>query len=289
MADFNDSFSQIISTNSSSLFYTLCFITSPGDLIFTSFNITNVIVLLPLSLFILHVGFQRWRRGGRAARSMSHFDCFTYNLAAVELVGVFGCILYICAAYSHQSNIILTGIRSLSFISVAELFLHTLTSLDRYLAVVHPIVYMRLKNKRGIRNISVGCVWILSVVMNGLMSVEDIHMVLNFAILIPTFSIVFLCTLSVLWVLIRPGPVEQRRGSKRVDPVKQRAFCTILAIQAPLALQFIFSLAWSVIIATKENNNCVLMTVDVWIRFPSSLVLPLLFLHKTGKFVFQKK
>lgn len=287
MADFNDSFSQIISTNSSSPLNTPCFITRPGDLIFTSFNITNVIVLLPLSLFILHVGFQQWRHGGRSASSMSHSDCFAYHLAAMELFGVSGCILNICAAYSRQSSF--TGIHSLLFTSVAEMFVHTLTSLDRYLAVVHPIVYMRLKNKRGIRNISVGCVWILSVVMNGLLSIDDFQKVLNFAILIPTFGTVFLCTVSVLCVLIRPGPGGQGRANKRMDPLKQRAFYTILAIQAPLALRFMFSLAWSVMVATKEDYNCVLMTVDVWIRFPSSLVLPLLFLHRTGKFVFQKK
>ncbi|KAJ4945170.1 hypothetical protein JOQ06_013706, partial [Pogonophryne albipinna] len=80
--------------------------------------------------------------------------------------------------------------------SYGESLFHVLTCLERYLAVVRPIIYLRLRNVQGvrIRNISIG--------------------------------------LSVLCVLIRPGP----GNGERVDQSKQSAFYTVTAITAALWL-----------------------------------------------------
>ncbi|KAK2899526.1 hypothetical protein Q8A73_012655 [Channa argus] len=100
---------------------------------------TNIFLLLPLSLHVLFLGLQRWWHQ-RSFATTSHSDILTYHSAAMELICVLG-----------------TSI-------------HILTCVERYLAIVHPVIYVGLRQSRGvrIRNVSIG--------------------------------------LSVLCVLIRPGP-----------------------------------------------------------------------------------
>uniref|UniRef100_A0A096MBW3 G-protein coupled receptors family 1 profile domain-containing protein n=1 Tax=Poecilia formosa TaxID=48698 RepID=A0A096MBW3_POEFO len=256
-----------------------------GVLIFTSFIITNIFLLFPLCLFILHSGIQQWWRNNRSASSMSHSDFFTFHLAVIELLGVFGCVLGLCAPYSNQS-VLVTAVNILSFSSFGGVYFHVLTCVDRYLAVLHPLTYMSLKKDRGfrIRHVCVCCVWLLGVVETALMTAGLVFIVLNFCVLILSLASIFYCTLSVLRALISPGPAKQLKGKKKVDQMKQRALHTILAITGALAMRFSFTIAWAVTIVLGINMNCVMLTMDVWLNLPSSLVLPALFLQKAGKF-----
>ncbi|KAI3376422.1 hypothetical protein L3Q82_016443 [Scortum barcoo] len=97
-----------------------------------AFAITKFFLQLPLSIFILHLGHQRWRQQ-RSFKTTSHSDFFTLHMAALELISELG------SAF------------------------HILTCVERYLAVVHPVTYLGLKQSGGIRirNISTGCVWLL--------------------------------------------------------------------------------------------------------------------------------
>ena len=110
------------------------------------------------------------------------------------------------------------------------MFFHTLTCLERYLAVVHPIIYLSLKNERGIRirNITNGCVWPLSIMEAYVFMLFNTY--LNLSVLIVILIIIVFFSLSVLCVLTRPGPGEQGGDGGRVDQSKQRAFYIIMVI-----------------------------------------------------------
>ena len=89
-------------------------------------------------------------------------------------------------------------------------FFHMLTCVERYLAVVHPVIYLSLRRERGIRirNISFGCVWLLSFGAS-LISFDNVLVNMDVSLFIFSLFVISFCSLSVLCVLIRPGPVEQ--------------------------------------------------------------------------------
>ncbi|KAJ4945014.1 hypothetical protein JOQ06_013553 [Pogonophryne albipinna] len=126
--------------------------------------------------------------------------------------------------------------------SYGESLFHVLTCLERYLAVVRPIIYLRLRNVQGvrIRNISIG--------------------------------------LSVLCVLIRPGPGD----GERVDQSKQSAFYTVTAITAALWLWLLgprITKALCGVPLFTVRTCCAMMSSLVSYNVPCSLTSPLLFLH----------
>ncbi|KAK2899518.1 hypothetical protein Q8A73_012647 [Channa argus] len=94
--------------------------------IFMSLLIIDLLLLLPLLLFVLYLGLQQWRHhcSGSATSPMSHSDFFTYNMAALDLITILGLVFTVL---------------------LAKTLFHVLTCVERYLAVVHPITYLSLR------------------------------------------------------------------------------------------------------------------------------------------------
>ena len=91
-----------------------------------------------------------------------------------------------------------------------------------------------------IRNISIGCVW---VTCSGLIALrillkQNFTMILFFCNLALSLIVTSFCSISVLRVLLRPGPGDDVGNKGKVDNVKQRAFVTITAIMSVLLLRF---------------------------------------------------
>ncbi|TKS93377.1 hypothetical protein D9C73_026635 [Collichthys lucidus] len=134
------------SSNSSIHLPIICFGSRPGIFIFVAFSVTNVF-LLPLYILVLYMGYQRRRqqRSGSAAGMTSHSDIFTYNMIGLELIGVLGCCFYCCGALTNVKAIVLVGMDIFSITSPGQTLFHLLTCVERYLAVVHPIIYLGLR------------------------------------------------------------------------------------------------------------------------------------------------
>lgn len=105
----------------------------------------------------------------------------------------------------------------------------------------------------------------------------------NFFLLILSIIISSFCSLSVIFVLIRPGPGKHGGNRERVVQSKKKAY-TIVAILGVLVLRFASGLVRGVLYILK-STDCELITSVVWINLPCSLVLPMLFLHRTGEFM----
>jgi len=268
--------------------YILCMVSRPSSVMLCTYYIANILLHLPLSVFILYHGLQQWQKKHTSSATISHSDSFTYHLVIMELTGVLGCFLTFCGLYSENREVIL--IAGNLFISVTwfgEMFFHMLTCVERYLAIVHPITYISLRSDTWIRirNICIGCVWLLCFAGIGLIMC-DLFAFLNFWLLVLSITVVSFCSISAQRVLIRPTPGEQ--GRERVDQSKQRAFYTILLILGVLFLRFAWGLCWVVLYMTEERN-CVLMSIDVWFNLPSTMVLQLLFLYRAGKLLCCKR
>lgn len=249
----------------------------------------RVILITPVCAFVLYLGVQRWRQQ-RSGKSMSHSDVFAYHLAVVELLWVPS---FFCFLHTYFTGLYLSEMIAFSFASIAfygEAFFHILTCLERYLAVVHPVTYLGLKNGR-IRNISIGCVWLLSF---GLLSLILPYLPDFPVITIVIFSalslvVIAFFNISILCILSQPKPGDGVGKTVRVEQSKLRAFHTITAIMGALCLWFvgfIVAVTFAKSGLLLEEVSCALMSTASIYNFPSSLVLPLLFLQRAGKLPF---
>ncbi|KAL3050869.1 hypothetical protein OYC64_001191 [Pagothenia borchgrevinki] len=245
------------------------------------------ILLVPLFIFVLYIGFQRWRKRG-SATTTSHTDVFTFHMVTLELIGVVGYTVYCYGIYSNQTFLTKVGMIVFSLVSPGQALFHLLTCVERYLAVVHPVIYLRLRRGGGvrIRNISIGGVWCICFVSTTLDDILIAFIIIGFGYLVFSLIVVCFCSISVLFVLIRPGPGEGGGKREGVDQSKQRAFYTIMAIMATLLLRFLSNLVSTSLYMSSVLGDCgekVMLWSLFWFNAPTSLVLPLLFLQRAGK------
>ncbi|KAG8005894.1 hypothetical protein GBF38_004935 [Nibea albiflora] len=274
-----------LSSNSSFNPFVKCFTTRTSIHIFSAFSITNLL-LLPVFTFVLYLGFQRWRK--QRSTATSHSDIFTYHCVAMQLNELFGFILYFTGSNMDLLNLALVGFCVGSVTVLGKALLHILTCVERYLAIVHPVTYLRLKQAGGvkIRNISLGCVWLITFgcLPAAILCPPQVISGLNICTL--TFALIetFFCSVSVLRALRRPGPGDKGATGERVDQSKQRAFYTIMGIMGVLSLSFGANAVATVMYGSVGYDEmCLVMMATYWFDMPSSLVLPLLFLHRAGK------
>ncbi|KAK2899696.1 hypothetical protein Q8A73_012825 [Channa argus] len=131
-----------------------CLIFKPSSSVFSTFTITNIFLLLPLSILVLYRGLQRWHHqhlSATAAATSTHSNSFTYHLVSMELINVFGSILCCYGIYENDIQMLMMWFYFFSITWYGETYFHILTCVEHYLAVVHPITYLTLRKERGIR------------------------------------------------------------------------------------------------------------------------------------------
>lgn len=259
-----------------------CLDVDAGNYIFTAFSATTLLVV-PHLIVILYVVLQRWWQQYPAPAS--HSDCIIFNMVIIELLSVFTTISF-CIAYYTQLHIVMIVTSQLCFILICgQISFHILACLERYLAVVHPVIYMHPK-KSTIRGISILSSWLFNIGLVFFINNEDfsIIIILYFVKLTFCLIVVSFCSIAVLRVLRRP--LEGREMKERVDQTRQKAFNTILAIMITLLIRFCGNLILISIFSSPVFNTtlqCRLIYSSFWFGLPSSLVLPLIFLHREGK------
>lgn len=247
------------------------------------FNVSRLFLLLPLSIFILYQGYQQWQQH-RSFQAVSHSDIFAYHLAAMELIWILGTALFYCGSYLKFPNIVAVGYFLSTMIFCGESNFHILTCVECYLAVVHPITYRVLKNTRGIkiRNICIAFVWMFCFLWCSLALAQypATPIIPLFCILVSSLAVTSYCCLCVLYALW-----EGSRDREQVDQSKQRAFFTIMAILGALCLLFLGSIITNSLTQStllSISFKCVAVVAGYWLNIPSCLVLPLLYLRRTG-------
>lgn len=258
---------------------------SPQMTFFTSVRLVLYILMIPLLVFVLVTGVQRWRR----QTSSPHIDIFTYNVVVLDLLGISGTCFMFFGGTAVNPDIEYMGSGMFGISSTGHPMFHVLTCIERYLAVVHPVYYLQLRGPAGVRtrNIIIGCVWLISV---GLMSLSMwlgvSFVTLSFVLLSVTCVAFCFCSVSVLCALIRPGPGEGCRTNRCSNQSKQRALHTMVIITGILSLRFTSSLVNSIVLTLSNPFGYIFCAVgfsSVWFLLPSNLVLPLLFLQRVGK------
>ncbi|XP_016535124.1 uncharacterized protein LOC107838163 [Poecilia formosa] len=256
-----------------------------------AYHCIYVSLVFPLSVVVLCLGFKRWKPQRSTSKVMGHSDFFTYNMAAVELVGVLGAVLGICSKVMNLPGMEIVGIYISSFPWNAQMLLPMLICVERYLAVVRPITYLKLRQAVGtrIRNIITAVIWQQCFVGIGGVALFTHYTQLNllpFSIMGLCLITVIFCSLSILCVLIRQPPGKKVQDRMQTDKAKRRAFKIILIIMGVLIIRFggnMISYLVNALPTTSHDVWCIASILGSWSNLPSSMVLPLLFLHRNSK------
>lgn len=269
--------------------HSLCVNPTLSFLISTFFNVTRLSLLLPLSIFILYLGYKQ-QQSHSSLQTKSHSDVFTHHLAAMELISSLGTALVYCGFYLKLPHMVTVGYFLSTMIFCGESSFHVLTCVERYLAVVHPITYRMLRNSRGtrIRNICIGFAWILCFVWSSITLAQDpaTPVIPLFCILVFSLAVTSYCSLRVLCALVHPGPGEASGDRRQANQSKQRVFFTIMAIMGALCLMFLGSIITTTVYQSEvvsDRVKCLVLVSGYWVNIPSCLVLPLLYLQRRGK------
>lgn len=265
----------------------ICLTSPAGTAITMAFAITSLLVLFPLYIFILYKGVQQWRQ---TKTTMSHTDIFTYHMVVIELLSVIGSVVLTFGVSTKLSWLSQMGVVILSLNYFGQVLLHVLTCIQRYLAVVYPIIYLRLKNEKGIkiRNTAIGCFWLLSLAWGSTITMHT-ESSFSFIILLYTTLVLFfilVLNLSIVYVLIGLGPKREGGRKQQCDPSKLKILFTAMAILGALLFRFCWAIT-SIVVMNSEHieefKRCSFSMSMLWINLPSSLVLPVLFLQKERK------
>uniref|UniRef100_A0AAV2MTE2 G-protein coupled receptors family 1 profile domain-containing protein n=1 Tax=Knipowitschia caucasica TaxID=637954 RepID=A0AAV2MTE2_KNICA len=216
-----------------------------------------LLLMVPLWILVLSTTLQRWRRVERFV--VSHSDFFTYHSLFFDLLNCSYHILISIANFQHDANIFLIAVVLSFFLCPGLLLLHTFTCIERYIAVVFPVLYLTLRQRRGIwvRNCIVLGIWGVCWLYLGLFFVIPVtdHTIPLWILVSFVTIVISFCCVQVLFALRNPSPGDGQGLSRS----RQRAFFTMVIIVSSLWLWLMSGI------------------------IPTSIVLPLLFLHRAGK------
>lgn len=282
---YSDNTKTTMSNNSSGIPFQ-CQGTNPTAVSIT-YTLGRLLLYIPISIFVVYLGYQRWRQQ-RSFATTSHTDIFVYHKLAFDMFSNVGTFLFSYGVLLEVSEYIKAGILVSCFDIPSQTLLHILTCIERYLAVIHPVTYMRLKQSGGsrVRNISLGCVWLQSFLWIFLFYYDypNIPVIPHYLMLSVCFIIVSFCSARVLWVLIHPRPGDAPGGRVKVDQSKRKAFNTIAIITATTWLHFVGIIVYLVgeRLSAPSNQSCILLVFTLWISLPINLLLPIFFIHRSG-------
>lgn len=264
-----------------------CFRTTAGFVSFSSFLVTCCLTVIPLCVLVVYISVQRWWQS--SGITASHSDHFAYHAVINTFIGFAGMTLSGGGALAGLNLTVYLGFFIFCASMFVFMFFDTLTCVERYVAVVHPITYRNLKNVKGvtIRNVAIGCAWLLSFSLANFMIVKSKILIVQVFIFVTALciAVVFFCSLCVLSVLIRPGPGKVGWAKQRVDQSKLRAFYTIVSVLVALLLRFgtnTFLSGFYTSAVPADDAKCPLIFSVVLMALPGSMVQPLLFLQRAG-------
>ncbi|XP_015247587.1 PREDICTED: proteinase-activated receptor 3-like [Cyprinodon variegatus] len=244
----------------------------PGVLIwYLSLQFTNMFLGIPTNLMVLWLIH---KNKGDSSTS----DIFIIHLAVLDVLFCLipplelACIVFINCSSIWYVLRFFYGIKDFS-----PLFLSCIC-LDRYMAVIHPITFTKLKDRQHRAALAV-LVWLIILAYASAKCVGNIVQFDKvFTVMILTaFVFMVFCNIAILCALRRSGP-----GRDEMHPVKKRAFKTVLIILAIIVFNYLPPVA---LFPFKEYFSpdvfqCYIHYVAFGLMDFSSTIQPLLYLSK---------
>jgi len=214
-------------------------------------------------------------------------DFFNLNLSVCEIMFSLNCLL------SMVVNVIrFQGFTTLSPFLQGLAFtgrplFQCLICVERYLAVVHPVTFLKYKPLRY-RVICCTVAWIIilgSCLFCTFTSISDVFYIYSwfFSIQLLLFlSIQLFCLLVILKSLKQSGPGERRREREEENHMKRRAFIIILITTVSMIIMLVPYTIAGLVTAVKQFYSA-LWFISFMCFMLAGFVQPVLYLHRTGK------
>ncbi|XP_056114213.1 C-C chemokine receptor type 8-like [Rhinichthys klamathensis goyatoka] len=211
---------------------------------------------------------------------------FNLNLSTCEIGTCLNGLLSILPMYFSSLSLLPVFLQGL--ILTGRPVFQCLMCVERYLAVVHPVTFLKYKPLRY-RVICCTVVWIIilgSCFYNLFIVISQnfhIHLWFFSTQFLLFFSIQLFCLVAVLRALKQSGPGERAREREEENHMKRRAFYLILITTVSMAFIYVpYPITGFYIIHTQQNNPAYWLPGLVCYGL-AGFVQPVLYLHRTGK------
>ncbi|XP_050948631.1 hydroxycarboxylic acid receptor 2-like [Labeo rohita] len=212
-------------------------------------------------------------------------ELFNLNLSVCEIVSCLNCLFHILKLFI--SSITELPMFLLGLVFTARPLFQCLICVERYLAVVHPVTFLKYKPLRY-RVICCTVVWIIAL---GSCLCSMFSFILNirygykwfFSLqFILLLSIQLFCLVAVLRALKQTGPGERIRERKEENHMKKRAFQLILiTFLSMFIIHVLFIITGFYSILIKNIQEFWFLSLVCYVL--DGFVQPLLYLHRAGK------
>ena len=241
-------------------------------------NVVNLVLGLPTHVYIL------WLIVMGAGKSVASSEIFLLNLVITEALS---CVASIFIVITYLSNVhFMTFIVFTSvLLCVSRPMFQCCICVERFLAVVRPVVFLRYKPLRY-KVVCCGVTWVgvfgCSV---GIISLKRLTHVLYFHLgyVGVMFSIQLICSVLILRALRQTRPGEGDRNGEMAN-TKLRAFKVVLLITVVMTVNYLPMMLLLVFHSFLSSSQLSLATsVYFAILVPIGFVQPLVFIHRAGK------
>jgi hypothetical protein len=251
-------------------------LTSQQETSFVVSHSINLLLSFPTNVYVL------WLIMTRAGGTMTS-EFFALNLTMSEIIVSLFDVLSLVSFYLPKVPLWCAAQFFSGFLIGARPLFQCCVCVERYLAVVHPVVYLKYKPLRYRVGIT-GLVWLVVIgfcLSTMFMGFFAPYFRLAMSAYIVILLVMSFCCLSVLWALKRPRPGD---GEKEVtNNMKMRAFKIILINLIVLVMNYLPMLLVAALYGHLGSRLHQALIVSLTVAVVTGFMQPLLYLHRAGK------
>ena len=245
--------------------------------------IINIILGLPANMCVMWLILAG--PGDKAA------DIFSLNQAVCEVAICMSSAMSLIAFKTEGSSVAInifiwyTVKFSWGFILSGRPLFLSCVCFERYLAVVHPVTFLKYKHLRY-RLAGTFICW-LTVLVCCLIHVwvpDSVMYYVSFGMGFTWFVVQLFCCVETQRALLRPGPGEGNQESKGMNSAKLKAFRIITVIVVVTALAYLpYTIAIISLGHIPTGDSATLFCISAYVNLVAGFVQPFLYIHRAGK------
>ncbi|XP_028822116.1 G-protein coupled receptor 4-like [Denticeps clupeoides] len=205
-------------------------------------------------------------------------EWFALNAGVVEILACAGSVFYPLTSFPFPSK---AAYFCTGFIIVGRPLFQCCVCVERYLAVLHPLTFLRIRPlKYRLVITTVG--WLVTLAFC-LFSMLAAHTLIWYVSL-PIFLVKILCCLAILKALKRRGPGDGGQERERANQAKMKAFKIILVILMSMFVTYVPVVILSGVQSNMVNTKVRLVkAASFFIMGLTAFTQPLLYLQRTER------
>ncbi|ROJ30587.1 G-protein coupled receptor 4 [Anabarilius grahami] len=216
-------------------------------------------------------------------------EFFSLNLSVCE---IFLCLTNVFYFFSHSFVLIIVFLYGQGISITGRPVFQCLMCVERYLAVVHPVTFLKFKplRYRVICSVFAWTAMFASCGLNVLLIFFELFDFFYYFMLAQLFLFIFIqlfCLVAVLRALKQLGPGERGREKEEENHMKRRAFHIILITTVTMVIIYAPSIIAGLIFLSSDCDYDTIASIAESSFSLGGLVQPFLFVHRVGKLPFQ--